>query len=222
MERLPTPPGERTDAPDAPDAFPGAAYTATATVDGQGLVTGWSEGARRLLGYGPQEVVGRPAARLLDDTAARRAGPEAAGQEAAGRERWSGVVTLRHRDGRRLRRELLAHRLTSPGPAAEWLLVSAVAGRPHTTGDETLREWVFRQSPCVLAVFDTDLRLVRANSGMEQALLLTEEQMRGLRLPEIAPHPVSEETEAKMRLVLAGDETQQVDARVRAAGAAQE
>jgi hypothetical protein len=33
---------------------------------------------------------------------------------------------------------------------------------------------------------------------------------------------VSEETEAKMRLVLAGDETQQVDARVRAAGAAQE
>ena len=42
--------------------------------------------------------------------------------------------------------------------------------------------------------------------------------MRGLRLPEIAPHPVSEETETKMRLALESGEPQQVEALVRATG----
>ncbi|MFJ1609900.1 SpoIIE family protein phosphatase [Streptomyces sp. NPDC088253] len=73
-----------------------------------------------------------------------------------------------------------------------------------TPGSGRLGEWAFRQSPCVLAVFDADLRLVRANAGMEQVLSRTEDRMRGLRLPEIVPHPVSDETEAKMRRVLEG------------------
>ena len=65
MERLPTPPGER---PTQSGASPGAARTATATISEHGIVTGWSEGARRLLGHEPAEVVGQPAARLLADT----------------------------------------------------------------------------------------------------------------------------------------------------------
>ncbi|MEU6578561.1 PAS domain-containing protein, partial [Streptomyces sp. NPDC046805] len=56
MERPPTPPGEPT-----------STGTATATISEQGIVTGWSEGARRLLGYAPSEIVGRPAAALLAD-----------------------------------------------------------------------------------------------------------------------------------------------------------
>ncbi|MEV5456523.1 PAS domain-containing protein, partial [Streptomyces sp. NPDC052535] len=43
--------------------------SATVIVDARGLVTGWSDGARRLTGYTAEEVVGRPArdlrARLL-------------------------------------------------------------------------------------------------------------------------------------------------------------
>ncbi|MFI2351749.1 SpoIIE family protein phosphatase [Streptomyces sp. NPDC019443] len=214
MERLPTPPGER---PDESDACPGSAYTATATVSEQGIVTGWSEGARRLLGYLPSEAVGQAAARLLADDVG-----EAARRDAAGRERWSGTVALLHRDGRRLERALLAHRRTPHGPAAEWLLVCAVAGRPGTPGSEALREWTFTQSPDILAVFDADLRLVRANSGMERALSLTEDQMRGLRLPEIAPYPVSEEAESKMRLALESGEPQQVEAYIRPTGVSAE
>ncbi|WP_323187145.1 PAS domain-containing protein [Streptomyces sp. NBC_00365] len=242
MERLPTHPGER---PHESDASPGpartatATATATATVDARGIVTGWSEGARQLLGYLPSEILGQPAARLLAAGAGTGTGA-AALRDAAGQERWSGTVALRHRDGRRLRQELLAHRRTKDGPGTEWLVVSAVSAAPEgqapaptpggktpegttpgapaagggTSGRETygggppgsgqLGEWVFRQAPCVLAVFDADLRLVRANAGMEQALSLTEDQMRGLRLPEIAPHPVSDEAEAKMRRVLEG------------------
>ncbi len=69
-----------------------------------------------------------------------------------------------------------------------------------------------------MAVFDADLRLVRANAGMEQVLSLTEDQMRGLRLPEIVPHPVSDETEAKMRRVLEGGGPQQLRAGAGPAG----
>ncbi|MFD9657838.1 SpoIIE family protein phosphatase [Streptomyces mirabilis] len=262
MERLPTHPGER---PHESDASPGPARTApppppaTAAVDARGIVTEWSEGARQLLGYPPSEVVGQPAARLLADDAddAGTAGA-AALRDAAGRERWSGTVALRHRDGRRLRRKLLAHRRTADGPVTEWLVVSAVTGTPEgqtpegqthagtpegeaagggTPGNEAagsgtprsetygseaagrrLGEWAFRQAPCVMAVFDADLRLVRANAGMEQVLSLTEDQMRGLRLPEIVPHPVSDETEAKMRRVLEGGGPQHLRAGAGPAG----
>ncbi|MER5540538.1 SpoIIE family protein phosphatase [Streptomyces mirabilis] len=247
MERLPTHPGER---PHESDASSGPARTApptppppaTAAVDARGIVTEWSEGARQLLGYPPSEVVGQPAARLLADDAGTAGA--AALRDAAGRERWSGTVALRHRDGRRLRRELLAHRRTAEGPVTEWLVVSAVTGTPEgqtpagppegeaagggapgseaagggTYGSGRMGEWAFRQSPCVLAVFDADLRLVRANAGMEQVLSLTEDQMRGRRLPEIVPHPVSDETEAKMRRVLEGGGPQHLRAGAGPAG----
>ncbi|WP_406401015.1 SpoIIE family protein phosphatase [Streptomyces sp. NBC_00879] len=213
MERIPTPPGDQAQA----DALPESAYTATATVDEQGIVTGWSEGARRLLGYAPSEIVGHRAARLLCDDI-----DDGALRDAAGRERWSGTVALRHRDGHRLERRLLVHRPRPDGPVAEWLAVSAVAGRPRTPGDEALGEWAFRQSPSLLAVFDADLRLVRANAGMERALSLTEDQMRGLRLPDLAPHPVSDQAEAKMRLALDSGEVQHAEASIRPTGVSAE
>lgn len=202
------------------DASHELAYTATATLSEQGVVTEWSEEARRLLGYPPSEVLGLPAARLLADGAdgvddtAWRIPPE--------QERWSGTVALRHRDGRRLELSLLAHRWTSTGGATKWFVVSAVPGAPRAPWDEPLEEWAFAQSPCFLAVFDTDLRLVRANAGMERTLSLTEAEMRGLRLPDIAPDPVSDETERRMRLVLETGEPQDVQAFVRPTGASTE
>ncbi|MET9324749.1 SpoIIE family protein phosphatase [Streptomyces sp. NPDC003038] len=211
MERLPTSPGER---PEETGASPEPAYTATASINEQGTVTEWSEGAHRLLGYVPSEVVGLPATHLLaddDGDTARRIPP--------GQERWSGTVALRHRDGHRLELGLLAHRWTSTGGSTKWFVVSAVAGTPRTPWDEPLKEWAFTQSPCFLAIFDADLRLVRANAGMERTLSLTEAEMRGLRLPEIAPDPVSDETERRMRLALETGEPQDADAFIRPTGA---
>ncbi|MFF4357484.1 SpoIIE family protein phosphatase [Streptomyces sp. NPDC001604] len=216
MERLPTPGGERVQA----DAAPRSALTASATVDERGVVTGWSEGARQLLGYASSQVVGQPVAWLLADEVAGRAW-----REVAGRESFGGTVVLRHQDGHRVELRLLVHRLPPHGNLAEWLVVSAVAGGSQAPegeaarpGGEALAEWVFRQSPCVLAVFDADLRLVRANAGMERVWGLGEEEVRGLRLAEIAPGAVSEEVQARMRLVLEGGGTQQVHAGVRPAG----
>ncbi|GAT85070.1 ATPase [Streptomyces sp. F-3] len=212
MERPPTPPGER---PARTDDFGETAYTAAATVDAYGVVTGWSEGARRLLGYEPSQVVGCSAARLLADAPGgdvRR--------DASGRDRWSGSVAVRHRDGGRLRLRLLAHRRAHGGRADEWLVVSAVAGRPgglsggpgSRAPGERLEEWAFTQSPCGMAVFGTDLRLVRANAAMERVLGFTESEMRGLRLPDIAPQPVSEEADRGMRLAVETGEPQHLQA----------
>lgn len=92
----------------------------------------------------------------------------------------------------------------------------------HVAAADRLREWVFAQSPCFLAVFDTDLRLVRANAGMERTLARSEAEMRGKRLPEIAPDPVSEETERRMRLALETGEPQHLDSFVPVTGAGPE
>ncbi|MEV0416401.1 SpoIIE family protein phosphatase [Streptomyces sp. NPDC050448] len=209
MEQLPSFPGER---PEETSASLASAYTATATISEQGIVTEWSEDARRLLGYVPSEVVGLPAADLLADGLGDTRIPP-------GQERWSGTVALRHRDGRRMELGLLAHRWTSSGGTTQWLVVSAVPAEPRTAWGEPLKEWAFAQSPCFLAIFDTDLRLIQANAGMERTLSLTEAEMRGLRLPEIAPDPVSDETERRMRLALETGEPQHLDAFIRPAGA---
>ncbi len=66
---------------------------ATATISLTGIVTGWSEGARRLLGHEAQEVVGRPARDLLVDREVPRVGRPPSRD-------WHGTAVLRHRDGR--------------------------------------------------------------------------------------------------------------------------
>jgi serine phosphatase RsbU (regulator of sigma subunit)/PAS domain-containing protein/anti-sigma regulatory factor (Ser/Thr protein kinase) len=183
-------------------------YTATATIDEQGILTGWSDGARRLLGYDSSAVVGRPASALLaaDAAAARRA--------LAGRNRWNGSVPLRHRDGRPVELGVLAHRRTSDTGVTDWLVVSAVTVRPQPPRGEPLEEWTFLQSPFPLAIFDADLRLVRANRRLEHALALPEAAMRGLRLAHIVPGAGSEEAERSMRLALEAGRPQEAPGRL--------
>ncbi|MEV7521843.1 SpoIIE family protein phosphatase [Streptomyces sp. NPDC091371] len=110
---------------------------------------------------------------------------------------------------------------TSPGERPEETNASHEPARTATTTTHwngALEEWAFDQSPCHLAIFDADLRLLRANAGMERTLSRTEAEMRGLRLPEIAPDPVSEETERRMRRALETGEPQHLDSFVRPAG----
>ncbi|MFF7372762.1 SpoIIE family protein phosphatase [Streptomyces tricolor] len=183
-------------------------YTATATIDEQGILTGWSEGARRLLGYDSPAVVGRSATALLaaDGAAVRRA--------LSGRTRWNGTVPLRHQDGRLVELDVLAHRRTSGTGGTEWLVVSAVAPRPQPPRGEPLEEWTFLQSPFPLAIFDAELRLVRANRRLERALALPEAAMRGLGLAHIVPGAASAEADRAMRLALESGRPQRAPARL--------
>src|SRR4051812_16527332 len=62
--------------------------SATAVTDAAGIVTGWSEGARRLTGHTAEQVVGRAARELLAED------PPGSAMAAL-----KGTVVLRHHDG---------------------------------------------------------------------------------------------------------------------------
>lgn len=74
--------------------------TAAAVVDADGTIAGWTQGAQRLLGYEPEEVLGRPFADLLAPT---------------------GAPQLCHRRGHRLEGELRISRLAARDGAPRWL-----------------------------------------------------------------------------------------------------
>ncbi|MFD7999528.1 SpoIIE family protein phosphatase [Streptomyces mirabilis] len=185
-----------------------------AVADESGVLTGWSEGARRLLGYDGEEVLGRAACDLL-----AAGDPDEVWRFLAGRQSWNGKVELRHRDGHRVAGALVANRRVQ-ARGVEWLLVWAVVHRVEDV--DSLVGWGFEHMPGLLGIFDADLRVVAGNADMERALGLTNDQMRGLRGPECNPDPWGEEFERAMRQVLRSGERQYVDAFVRVPSEARE
>ncbi|WP_328492394.1 SpoIIE family protein phosphatase [Streptomyces sp. NBC_00414] len=181
------------DGPDYPfDETP----TARAVVDGDGIVVEWNEGARRLLGHAPADVVGRPAARLLAPDSGTLRRPTADN-------RWIGTLALRHQDGRTLRVWILAHRRRPElGNRSDWLVVTPLENSTLVTEDDSLSATFLDQSPCATAIFDERLRLRRVNAVMAESMGLPEEHIRGLRISEIGGRPQNEELEGHMLRVL--------------------
>ncbi|HEY8984919.1 MAG TPA: PAS domain-containing protein, partial [Streptomyces sp.] len=187
------------------------AETARVVVGDDGALVEWNNGARALLGWEPQEVVGGPAAALLAEGALPV--PSAA--------RWDGTLALRHRDGYVVRVWLLAHhRPALPGRPGYWLVVTPLTGTGPRAPDDPLALPALAQSPCALAVYDDRLRLRMVNDAMQAAIGLPEERIRGLRLSEIGGRPQSDELEAHMADVLAGGLAKDVQTYTRTGGEA--
>ncbi|KUN90932.1 SpoIIE family protein phosphatase [Streptomyces caeruleatus] len=224
------------------DEVVGEALTARVTVDERSTVTGWNAGAERLLGYPADQIVGHPAAELLAEPVPAEELPPFARLP-----RWHGDVAVRHRDGRRLEIRVLAHHrtpetatgtatatATATGTgtgtgtgtrtgtgvgAGEWLLVSALTGQEPEPLDDTFVTWSFAQSPCcALALYDTRLRLRRANADMERSVALTERDMIGLRVNEIVDNLAGDRAEAAMARVLRTGEPEYQENFLRATG----
>ncbi|MFF6996754.1 SpoIIE family protein phosphatase [Streptomyces sp. NPDC008313] len=193
----------------------GEAATARAVVDENGTLVHWSEGARRLLGYTADEVEGRPAADLLVS-----AGPP--GRSGPPGDRWSGTLTLVHRDGRHLNVWLLAHRRRPEGGGEEWLVVTPLTGDREPSGrwgpDDPLTAAVLAQSPCAMAVYDERLRLHGLNDAMAEVIGLPEEHIRGLLACEIGGRPESEQFEQHLRDALVTGRGSAVETFQRAGG----
>ncbi|MBD0839649.1 MULTISPECIES: SpoIIE family protein phosphatase [unclassified Streptomyces] len=190
------------------DPFDDAA-TARAVIDQHGMLLEWNAGARRLLGWPPDQVVGRPAAELLADAAV----PAPTGP------RWHGTLPLRHHDGHTVRVWLLAHhRPSRDGRAAHWLVVTPLEGDGPHSPDDPLDTAALTQSPCAVAVYDERLRLRRQNDAMAQVVGLPEERIRGLRLSEIGGKTQSEELEEHLAQVLATGLARDVQTYLRTGG----
>ncbi|MFE9097251.1 SpoIIE family protein phosphatase [Streptomyces sp. NPDC007264] len=173
--------------------LPEPAGSATAVVDAQGIVTGWSAGAERLLGYPYQEVVGRPLTDLLGPDSEIAKGCPAA---LDGR---GGTTPLRHRDGRPVEVRLRAYPSFDGEGRAQQLIVATVPEQPPA--DRATAEEGFEQCHLPLMVYDRELRVVRASAGATRELGLTEEEMRGRRVTDILPPHVCRTVEAGMRQV---------------------
>ncbi|MFJ4685410.1 SpoIIE family protein phosphatase [Streptomyces sp. NPDC088789] len=168
------------------------AATARAVIDAQGDLAEWGEGARRLLGWTAAEVVGRPATALLGGEYPVPDG-----------ERWSGTLTLRHRDGRTVPVWLLAHLVRSPdGHHDRWTVVTPLDQGPPAAAGDPLSSAVLTQSPCAVAVYDERLRLHTLNNAMAEVIGLPPEHIRGLLVSEIGGTPQSEDLELQLRHVL--------------------
>lgn len=169
------------------------AVTARAVVDDRGVLVEWNEGARRLLGWTPGEVLGSPAAHLL----AGDPRPDFPRER-----RWDGTLTLRHRDGRAVTVWVLANR-RSPEEGGGLFLVTPLENDAPRDPDDPLSRIDLMQSPCATAVYDERLRLHGMNAAMAEVFGgMPAERLRGLRHSEIGGHRQSEDFERHMHRVL--------------------
>ena len=187
------------------------AATARVVIDDAGTLVEWNDGARRLLGHTADEVVGRPAVRLLADGAG--ALPTITGA------RWDGTVALRHRDGHAVPVWLLAHhRRPRDGGPGDWLVVTPLEGGGPRASEDPLATAALTQSPCAIAVYDERLRLSRVNDAMADVIGLPEERIQGLRITEIGGKTQSSELEQYMLRVLTSGTAQDFQIYMRTGG----
>ncbi|WP_328687005.1 SpoIIE family protein phosphatase [Streptomyces caniferus] len=157
---------------------------ATAVLDAQDRIIGWSPAAQRLLGYRPEEIIGRPVKTLVpadstDDL------PET-------RLSGSRAHMLRHRDGRMLRMAVSTCPLTEVSEAAgaqpsRVLVAAELAEHRMWESRQAMLHGLATQSPVGLAIYDTELRLIWANGAYTREIGLPVEEFLGARADELYP-----------------------------------
>ncbi|WP_330460739.1 SpoIIE family protein phosphatase [Streptomyces sp. NBC_00820] len=192
------------DRPATSDREPGETFDAgeaVAVTDPDGVLTGWSSGAQRLLGYAAGQAVGRPVTELLASPAPGIAREEPAVLAAlaarVGQEGWAGRVVLRARDGGPVECRLRVRPLADADGRTGWLLEARPTRERHVPQEEAaddrdsdpLLRWSFDQSPFALAIYDTQGRFARINAPMARQLEASEADLRGLRITEHMPDP---------------------------------
>ncbi|WP_328733876.1 SpoIIE family protein phosphatase [Streptomyces bobili] len=190
-------------------AVPNSAESATAVIDAQGIVTGWSAGAERLLGYPRQAAIGRSVIRLLGVDADMVRGLRLAlsGRSAT-------TTLLRHQDGRQVEVQLRAYPWFDGEGHTQQLVVATTPERPRP--DLATAEEAFAQCHLPVMVYNTELRAVRATTGAERELGLSEGNMRGRRVTDILPPHICHAVEDGMRRVFMTGEAEQFRVRGRA------
>jgi serine phosphatase RsbU (regulator of sigma subunit)/PAS domain-containing protein/anti-sigma regulatory factor (Ser/Thr protein kinase) len=143
----------------------------TATVDPRGVVTGWSDGARRLTGYAAEEVVGRHAGDLLAEPPPAGQGPTAL----------DGAVALRHRDGHTIELTMRSCPVLDGDGRPQSFVVTAAAPeqRASAVGEE-----VFRQASIPMSAHDTRQRYLAVNDTGCRVAGVGEEALLGRSLQD--------------------------------------
>ncbi len=154
------------------------APTAAVVVDPDGVVSGWSEGGRLLLGWTAEDTVGRPVTDLL-------AGPPPDGFPegyGAGPDP-TGSIPLRHRDGSTVDAVVAAHPLSGPDGRA----LGHVVTIQHWGRRPVIADRAFEQCPFALGAYDPELRFLWINASSGRVIAHSEEQVLGKKYREVLP-----------------------------------
>ncbi|MET7935553.1 SpoIIE family protein phosphatase [Streptomyces sp. NPDC005322] len=179
---------------------------AAVVLDGDGRIALWSPEAEQLFGYRAAEALGRRADRLLVHPDDRRSAVDLFARVRAG-DTWAGIFPVRHKDGSTLQVEFRTMGLRDVHGEAYALGLAADEGTVRQLEtDLAVSGFLVKQSPVGLAVFDTDLRWVRANPSLQQMNGVTEHLVRGCRIADVLPGLDTDAMEAAMRHVLESGE----------------
>ncbi|MET7800592.1 SpoIIE family protein phosphatase [Streptomyces decoyicus] len=176
------------------------AQSATAELDGQGLVVAWTRAAERLLGYPAEEVLHRPAAELLA-MPGDEARVAAVARWCRSGDGWGGSVAARHRDGQDLQLAVQVTPLLDDSGQERWSVLALEEWRMPGGGvNQLMLEPFLAHAPVGMAVLDTGLRYVWVNEVLERLVPL--DRRLGKRVTEVLPKLEAEAFEERMQRVL--------------------
>ncbi|WP_377272692.1 SpoIIE family protein phosphatase [Peterkaempfera sp. SMS 1(5)a] len=175
---------------------------ATAMLDAQGHIVGWSTAAEQLVARPAAEVLGLPVTRLL--AGAGRGRIEAVVEQllAAGQP-WQRAMLIRRGDGRLLSVTARAFPSIGPEAAPSWVLLAAPAAETRRREEEqAVLTALFTDAPVGLMVSDPGLRCIRRNPALERMTGVPNRERMGRRIRDSLPEMNPTVVETAMREVL--------------------
>jgi PAS domain-containing protein/anti-sigma regulatory factor (Ser/Thr protein kinase) len=216
-----------------PDPEPGTVLdslkVAVVMLDTTGRILLWSPLAEEMLGWAGEHIVGRRVSALMapaeppeppDPSGTAEPSGAARGRrrmtevplpgpaerilaELLRHGRWSGLLSLRHRDGHIVQAEARASLLVD-GEGRPFVLASVAESSRLRILEHDLAalDALFGSSPLGVAIFDTDLRYVRVNEALARMNKLAAADHAGRRVEEIVQGPAAERLAKLQRDVL--------------------
>ncbi|MEU9699615.1 SpoIIE family protein phosphatase [Streptomyces sp. NPDC047981] len=170
--------------------------------DADGCVVEWSLAAQDLLGYRPEDVIGRPAAPILVPEANQELADQLTLRVQAG-ETVVGTLPVRHRDGHEVTMEMWIVPEVDPQGRPGAMLIAVETSEVLRMRDSLAAlQSLFTQSPIGLATLGTDLRFIRVNDALARMNGVSPAEHLGKRLTEVVPGVNAVALEATMRQVL--------------------
>ena len=171
-------------------------------VDAQGRVVEWSLAAQDLLGYAPEQLLGRYGIPMLVPESDRELADRLTQKVMAG-EAVVGTLPVRHRDGHLVPMEMWICPSADPQGGRGLLAIAVETSAVLKMRDALAAlEGLFTQSPIGLATLGPDLRFLRVNDALAQMNGVSAAEHLGKRPAEVAPGVNAAALEAVMQQVL--------------------
>ncbi|MFC9297641.1 SpoIIE family protein phosphatase [Streptomyces sp. NPDC057011] len=170
--------------------------------DADGRIVEWSLAAQDLLGYRPEDILGRLGTEVLVPDPNRGLADQLTRRVQAG-ETVVGTLPVRHRDGHRVAMEMWIVPAADPhGRTGAMLIAVETSEVLHMRDSLAALQSLFTQSPIGLGTLGPDLRFLRVNDALARMNGVSAAEHLGRRLTEVVPGVNATALEAMMQQVL--------------------